>query len=74
MFAVFGKARLAKLIFALCFKINGGDIIKNNAYLLVQYFEGMLITDLLNLLFLRVVKLVKIAVNYLYIDIYKLIF
>jgi hypothetical protein len=34
----------------------------------------MTITDVLNLLFLRVVELVRIAVNHLYIHIHKLIF
>ena len=72
--AVFTEPGFAQLIFLLRFKIQLRYIIKYQAHFVVQYLDRMIITDLLDLLLLRLTRLVQIPVNAFNADADPLVF
>jgi len=50
-FSSFAKLSLSQVIIVKGFKVEGGHVVKDNTYFSLEYFQGMGIGDLLNLIF-----------------------
>ena len=60
--ALFRKPCLAKVILPIGLEVQCGNVIEHHANAAAQQLPGMAYTDILNLLLLRMVQLVQIAV------------